>query len=594
MAVFEEEKQKKKISQLLRQEEEETVRLLSEKYKIPYLNLAVTPVNLDALKIVPEVEARAGELAVFQKMGKRLDIAVKNPEKPETLNVLKKLESQRYSYSLYLVSKTNLQKAWGFYKQVLVGGGAITGQIQISTARLEEFQNKVTKLSDVADLITNVGTKRTTDVLEIIIAGALKNDASDVHLEPQAEAVRLRYRLDGMLQDVTTLEHPIYKFLLSRVKLISELKLNVTAKGQDGRFTIKVPRPLAGIPAAEGGLGTGGAEMEVRTSTLPGPYGENIAMRILNPAAIALELEDLGMQPWIRETMEKELERPNGMILTTGPTGSGKTTTLYAFVKLVHKPGVKIITLEDPIEYHLTGIEQTQVEPERGYDFASGLRSILRQDPDVLLVGEIRDLETAETAMHASLTGHLVFSTLHTNNAAGTIPRLLDIGVKPAIIAPAINAAMAQRLLRRLCTKCRVQSPATQEEKRVIEEEIAGLPPNFIDADDKEKVGRGSPHRGGPPKIKKPDVKSLKLWRAKECQECNFIGYKGRISVYEIILIDDKIEELIFKDPSESAIKKAAFEQGQITLRQDGILKVIAGITDLAEVDRVVGAGIES
>ncbi|MDO8560913.1 MAG: GspE/PulE family protein [bacterium] len=556
MAIFEEEKQKKEISRLLREEEEDTVKILSEKYKIPYLNLAITPVNIDALKVVLENEAQNAELAAFQKTGKHLDIAVRNPTKPETQAMLKKLEEDRFTYSLYLVSKTSLKKAWEFYKQIAEAGGAITGQIEVSAASLRAFQGRVSTTKDIETILQEVAHKRITEILEVIIAGALKTDASDIHLEPQAEAVRIRYRLDGVLSDVSEITHPTYKFMLSRVKLISGLKLNITTKGQDGRFTIKAGET---------------EELEVRTSTLPGPYGENIVMRILNPKTIALEFENLGMQPWIREIMEKELKKPNGMILTTGPTGSGKTTTLYAFLKKVHEPGIKIITLEDPIEYHLKGVEQTQIEPKSGYDFASGLRSILRQDPDVILVGEIRDLETAETAMHAALTGHLVFSTLHTNNAAGTIPRLLDIGVKPAIIAPAINVAMAQRLVRRLCETCRKSYPASVEEKKQLAAELATLPP----------------------KIKKPDISKLTLYKTGGCQKCNFTGYKGRISVYEIILLDDKIEHIIFESPVESALKRGAFDQGQITMRQDGILKVIAGITSIDEVKRVVGAGAE-
>ncbi|MBI2639691.1 MAG: type II/IV secretion system protein [Candidatus Sungbacteria bacterium] len=551
MPIFEEEKQKKKIAGLWRQEEEETTKLLSEKYKVSYLNLAITPINTEALKIVPEEESRRAGLAVFQKIGKRLEIAVGGPDRSETVAALKKLANDGYAYTLHLVSKTSLEHAWGFFKQIAERGDAITGHIQISDARLEEFQKSLATLKDLQGLLHEIGTKRTTDTLELIIAGALKTDASDIHIEPQEEIARIRYRLDGVLHDAADIPTAVYKPLRSRIKLISELKLNITAKGQDGRFTIK----------------SAGTETEVRTSTLPGPYGENIVMRILSPKAIAMKFEDLGMQSWAREQMERELKKPNGMILATGPTGSGKTTTLYGFLKKIHSPDIKIVTIEDPIEYHLTGIEQTQVEPEHGYDFASGLRSIIRQDPDVILVGEIRDLETAETAMHASLTGHLVFSTLHTNSAAGTIPRLLDIGVKPTIIAPAVNIAMAQRLLRRLCTACSVKGPATAEERKTIAAEFALFPP----------------------KIKKPDIRELELSRATGCQACNLTGYKGRTGVYEIILIDDAMEALIFKDPSEATIKKAAFEQGQITMRQDGILKIVAGVTDLAELERVVG-----
>lgn len=289
-------------------------------------------------------------------------------------------------------------------------------------------------------------------------------------------------------------------------------------------------------------------------------------MRILNPKSIGLSLSELGMQPWVEQQIETELKKPNGMIITTGPTGSGKTTTLYAFIKKVHEPGIKIITLEDPIEYHLTGIEQTQIEPNKGYDFATGLRAILRQDPDVILVGEIRDQETAETATHASLTGHLVFSTLHTNNAAGTIPRLLDLGVRPSIIAPAINVAMAQRLVRRLCEQCKKMEPPTPEERAEIEKELADLPSG----------------------IQKPQIKDLKLPRPVGCGACHGVGYKGRVGAYELILIDDEMERLILKNPSEADIKEVAKKQGQITMRNDAILKVVAGLTDLAEVNRVI------
>ncbi len=554
MANFEEDNSQRKLSQLLRKEEEDTVKMLSAKYKLPYADLAIVPINVDALALVPEVEAKRAGLAVIQKTGKKLEIAVANPEKPETKTVLENLKSQHYGWDLFLVSKASLEKAWLFYASVAKRSQTISGKVEIAVERLQQFRSKVKTIDDIKSLLSGVETRRTTDILEIIIAGSFEVDASDIHLEPQSDNVRLRYRLDGVLNDVAFLPTNSYRLVLSRIKLISEIKLNVQSRGQDGRFTIEIEN----------------TEIEVRVSTLPGPYGENLVMRILNPKAIAVGFKELGMQPWTEEDMAKELARPNGMILTTGPTGSGKTTTLYAFIREVHKPGTKIITLEDPIEYHLKGIEQTQVETEKGYDFANGLRSILRQDPDVILVGEIRDLETAQTAMHAALTGHLVFSTLHTNNAAGTIPRLLDLGVDPSIMAPAINVAMAQRLVRKLCEKCKKETAATNEQYAEIEKEVKFLPP----------------------KIPKPELPNpLKIWQAAGCQECHNTGYKGRIGVFEIILVDDEIEKLIFAKPSEVDIKKAAMTQGQITMKQDGMLKVIAGITDLEEVERVVGVG---
>lgn len=554
MPAFEEEKQQQKLSQLRHKEEEDTVKLLSAKYGIPYADLVSIPINVDALALVREDDARQGELAVLQKLGKKLDVGVRNPDSLQTKAVLERLKNLGYVCDLFLVSKASLEKAFAYYERVTQRGRAIAGEVNVSVERLNEFRSRVKTTADIHALLENLGSKRTTDVLEIFIAGALETDASDIHLEPQSEHVRVRYRLDGVLNDVATIVSEQYKFILSRVKLISEMKLNIHSRGQDGRFTIKVE----------------GTEIEVRTSTLPGPYGENIVLRILNPKTISVGFTELGMQSWVRDVMAKELTKPNGMILTTGPTGSGKTTTLYAFIREVHKPGVKIITLEDPIEYHITGVEQTQVAPEAGYDFASGLRSILRQDPDVILVGEIRDLETAQTAMHSALTGHLVFSTLHTNNAAGTIPRLLDLGVDPAIMAPAINVAMAQRLVRKLCEKCKVEYIASSEELQSIQREIADFPTSVQ-----------SPKLDGPPK----------LWKAAGCGECNNTGYKGRMAVFEIVLVNDTIEQLVFQKPSEIDIKKAAKDQGQITMRQDGVLKVLAGITDLGEVERVVGAG---
>ena len=548
---FEEFKQNKKIGQLKRRGEEEMVRAISDVTGIPYLDMTSVPVFTDALKTIPEETARKANMAVVQKVGRKLQVILRNPEQPETTAELERLKNDRYEIRIFLVSSRSLKKAWDMYKEIPQDLSAITRQIDVSTARMESFRTEIQSLETLKQKIEGMAHATTSDLLELIIAGALATNASDIHLEPQSEAVRLRYRLDGILQDTAFIPHKTFDFLLSRIKLISEIKLNVKETAQDGRFTIMAPE----------------GEIEVRVSSLPGPDGENIVMRILNPTSIGLSLTDLGMQPWTQVAIEAELKKPNGMIITTGPTGSGKTTTLYAFIKKVHEPGIKIITLEDPIEYHLTGIEQTQVEPDRGYDFGSGLRAIMRQDPDVILVGEIRDQETAETAMHASLTGHLVFSTIHTNNAAGTIPRLIDMGVKPNIIAPAINVAMGQRLVRKLCADCIKMDSPKPEELAAIKKELDAMPPA----------------------IARPDISNLKIGHAAGCASCHGIGYKGRIGVYELVIIDDEMERLIAKLPSEADVKEAAFKQGQITMRQDAILKVIAGITDLAEVERVVG-----
>ncbi|MBI2640966.1 MAG: type II/IV secretion system protein [Candidatus Sungbacteria bacterium] len=553
MPQFKEDSVARKLELLRRKEEEENVKTLSQKYKLPYADLTAFPIEIDAIKVISEEKARDGELAVFQIAGKRLNIAVRNPDKNSTAAILKRLAEDRYEYELYLVSRSGLERAWSFYKRVPAEQGTMPGAIEVSPERMAAFQKEINTVAQIQKKIAGVLFAKTTEILEILLAGAISVGASDVHLEPLEDAVRIRFRIDGVLSDVSAIPPKPYALLLSRIKLVSELKLNVHNRSQDGRFTIK----------------TDGTDIEVRTSTLPGPYGENTVLRVLHPQAIQVPFGDLGMQPWVIKTLTAELKRPNGMILTTGPTGSGKTTTLYAFLRKIHTPAIKVITIEDPIEYHLAGIEQTQVDPEAGYDFANGLRSIVRQDPDVILVGEIRDLETAETAMHAALTGHLVFSTLHTNDAAGTIPRLLDLGVKPNILAPAINVAMAQRLVRKLCAECRVPAELGAAKKKEIASELTALPKGITaPAQDKWTIFKTNP-RG--------------------CASCSGLGYKKQIGVFEIILIDDGLETLILKDAPESEIKKAAERQGQITMRQDGLLKVLSGITDFAELERVLG-----
>jgi type II secretory ATPase GspE/PulE/Tfp pilus assembly ATPase PilB-like protein len=360
-------------------------------------------------------------------------------------------------------------------------------------------------------------------------------------------------RLDGILHDVLIFDFKIYQTLLSRIKLLSGLKLNVTDRPQDGRFTILLK----------------GATIEIRASTLPAEYGESIVLRLLNPKSL-IEMEKLGLRKDLIKIFEREIKKPNGMIIVTGPTGSGKTTTLYAILKRINMPEIKIITIEDPIEYHLEGISQTQVDPAKGYDFARGLKSIMRQDPDVILVGEIRDLETAEIACQAALTGHLVFSTLHTNDAAGAVARLVDLGVRPVSIAPAINMVVAQRLPRRVCQDCAKFVEPSKEELEKIKKSLAGvkkevLPPSFFE-------------------------KSFKIPKAVGCQNCNLTGYRGRVGIFETFLVDDEMERFILTNPSIVDMKRLAIKKGMVLMHQDGLMKVLEGITTIEEVERVAGA----
>ncbi|MCU0652858.1 MAG: GspE/PulE family protein [Candidatus Pacebacteria bacterium] len=393
-----------------------------------------------------------------------------------------------------------------------------------------------------------------TQVIEIILAGAIALDTSDVHLEGQETDAKLRVRLDGVLQDAMVLTRKSYDGLLSRIKLLSEMKLNISNKPQDGRFSI-----LAGTDS-----------VEIRASVLPTEYGDSVVMRILNPKSL-ISLDQAGLRKDLYDEFIKQIGRPNGMIIVTGPTGSGKTTTLYAFLKQIQNPEIKIITIEDPIEYHLQGISQTQVEPDKGYDFISGLRAIVRQDPDVILVGEIRDLETADIALQAALTGHLVFSTLHTNDAAGTIARLISLGAKPFNIGPALNMAVAQRLVRKVCPQCGVMEAPTPEELAEIK--------SLLDPAKELLAQKGIPL---------PEFGTeFKIPRAKGCAQCNNTGFHGRVGIYEAFIIDDEIQSYILGNPTIPGLKAMAQKKGMLTMYQDGLIKVAQGTTTLDEVGRV-------
>ena len=554
MVQFDEEKQDERVRTLHRKEEEELVASLSRRHGVPYLDLSTHPINIDALRIIKEIDARAAKTAIFDVVDKKIDVAVLSPENEKTVELIGDLKRRGYIPEVFMVSHQSLEKVWSRYKDLSYSLETKSGALDISNEEIIEMTKRVTSLADVKKLIEGVlamkRAYRISKILEIILAGAISLKASDVHLEPEEKDVRLRYRLDGILTDILHFDFETFKLLLSRIKLISELKLNVKEKAQDGRFSIK----LADV------------EIEVRTSLLPGPYDESVVMRVLNPDAIAVEFEALGIHPHLLMILKKEIRKPNGMILTTGPTGSGKTTTLYAFLKKIYTPDIKVVTIEDPIEYHLEGVVQTQAETEKGYGFAEGLRSALRQDPDVIMVGEIRDNETAVVAVNAALTGHLVLSTLHTNNAAGSFPRLLDLGVNPKVVSSALNVSIAQRLVRTLCETCKKKIPLEGKNKEAIDKVLARIPDSvYLDG-----------------------IQRAHIWATVGCPKCNGIGFRGRIGIYEAILIDDKIEKAVITNPSERDIREAAKGQKLLTLVEDGVIKVLAGVTTIEELDRVV------
>ncbi len=538
------------LEAIRRKEEEKRTQELAEKLQLPYVNLLSVPIQVEALALVQEKEAKAAEMAVFQKLGKNIGVATKNPQNPNLKKILNNLEKKRFKIKLFFVSPTSLNLAWKKYSQLVLPSKKITGEMEISPEKLSQFQKEISNFIELKEKFKEFIAKKTTEILEILLASSLKLDASDVHIEPEEEKIKIRLRIDGMLQEVSFIPPRVYHLLLSRIKLLSGLKLNIHQRAQDGRFSIVLEK----------------IEIEIRTSVLPSEYGETIVLRILNPKMLK-SVKELGLKEDLEKTIIREISRPNGIILNTGPTGSGKTTTLYACLFQIKKPEIKIITIEDPIEYHLEGISQTQVNPQKGYDFSNGLRSILRQDPDVILVGEIRDRETAEIAFHAALTGHLVFSSLHTNDAAGTVARLVDMGVNPEIIAPALNLAIAQRLVRKVCSHCAKSYSPSSEETKKIKKGLSLLPPS----------------------LKRPSLKNLKILKAQRCKKCNLTGYKGRIGIFEFFLVDKEMEKFILKAPSIPELKETAIKRGMITMQQDGILKVLEGTTTLEEVERVTG-----
>lgn len=544
----------KRIEFLRKREEEELAQMLSKKYGVEYVDLTLVAVNSDALRIIPEAEARATEAAAFGKVSKRLSVAVRAPESDKVKVLVKKLEEQGYEVVLFMCSQESLKRAYLRYADLSYATETKAGVFELSNEELEQLLDKVKGLEDITKLITEAielkKAYRITRILEVILAGGLSTGASDIHFEPEEAQVRLRYRLDGVLVDVLNFDHETYRLTLSRLKLLSGLKLNIEGQAQDGRFSIKIR----------------GDEIELRTSILPGNYQDTVVLRILNPKAIGVQLEELGLEEKLRARLEHEITKPNGMILTTGPTGSGKTTSLYAFLRKVNSPSSKIITIEDPIEYHLQGIVQTQVEKGK-YTFAEGLRSALRQDPDIIMVGEIRDGEVAEVAINAALTGHLVFSTLHTNNAAGSFPRMIDLGVDEKVISSAVSVALAQRLVRKLCQVCKKERPATPEEKAVIDKHLATISDKALIPQKTDMVWDAAPEG---------------------CEQCHHRGYKGRVGIFEAVFMDEAIETILRSKPSEREIAAAAKPQGIPTMQEDGILKILKGVTSLDELKRVV------
>ena len=521
-------------------EEQETQRH-AQQLSLSYVNLQNFPLDLNALALLTEEEAVASESIPFYKDQHDVRIGTKNPNNQLFKEKVVEL-GKTHKVTVYLISPSSFTKTLPFYKKVVVPTSKFSETVQV-----DETTDYVSQLAT----LNNEAAGSATDMMAIVFGAAIAQQSSDIHFEPEDHMVKVRFRVDGVLHDIAQLPKKSFQSILSRLKLLSKLKLNVTNEPQDGRLTIL----------------QNGKPLDIRVSILPSSYGEAVVMRLLGIGAVSLRVEDLGLIGKSREVVTKQLHKPNGMIITTGPTGSGKTTTLYAFLRELNEPGVKIITLEDPVEYKVEGIQQTPIDHRVDFNFAKGLRAVLRQDPDIVMVGEIRDPETAETALQAALTGHVVLSTLHTNDASGAVPRLVTMGVKPFTIAPAINAIIAQRLVRRICPSCIKPAEVAEHILEQIKHELSQIPASA--------------------EVKIP--KALQFFHGTGCGECNGIGYKGRLGVYEVIEVNDDMRELILQEPSGVAIKKLAIQNGTTSMLQDGLLKALQKLTDIEELFRVVG-----
>jgi type IV pilus assembly protein PilB len=542
-----EEKFSSKMKEMdIKSKEDETMRLAAQ-LGLPHINLVNFPVSSESLRIIPEETAKEKKMVCFFFTidEARLGCVDHSEEMDEIAFQIG--ERHHTNVKLYLISENSFEKVLKLYQNLPIVK-PINKDINITDDDLAKFEAQVIDFRGLAEQFINVPI---TDVLTLMIAAALKVNASDIHVEAEEKGIVVRYRIDGVLQDVAELPKEQWKKIISRIKLLAQLKINIDDKPQDGRVTLKLSA----------------SDLDVRVSTMPTIHGESVVMRILYGNYQGVDFEELGLRGDAYEKLKKEVSRPNGMIIATGPTGSGKTTTMYSILRQLNKPGVKIITLEDPVEIKLEGINQSQVDQNSGYTFAKGLRSLLRQDPDICMVGEIRDLETAEIAIQAALTGHLMLSTIHTNNAAGAIPRFLSMGVKPFLLAPSLNCVVGQRLVRRVCEACLEEEKLTPERDERIKKLLTALPAN-----EKDKI----------------DLENLHFYKGKGCDACSGLGYKGRIGVYEIFIMNKEIEEAILRQqPSEYLVTELAAKQGMITMAQDGLLKALDKLTTVDEVFRV-------
>jgi type IV pilus assembly protein PilB len=504
----------------------------------------------EIISLVPYEAAKKYGFIPFEKDGRVLRVAASDMDSVEVQNALQFMaEKNQLSVEMTPISEKDFQSALAVY-----ANPAYTIAQALETIGKEEKPAEEEKTKEKEDEFT-VQEAPVAKIVEVILRNAIEGSASDIHIEPLEDNIRVRYRLDGILHNSLVLPKKIGPAVVSRIKILSNLKIDEKRKPQDGRFRITESKK----------------QIDLRVSTLPVAMGEKVVMRVLDREKGLLDLDKLGVIGRNYDIIKKSIFEPYGMILITGPTGSGKSTTLYSVLKILNKEGVNIITLEDPVEYAIEGINQSQVKPEIGYSFASGMRSILRQDPDIIMVGEIRDTETAELAVHAALTGHVVLSTLHTNDSMGAIPRLIDMKVEPFLIASSLRAVVAQRLVRKICPDCREEVKISESIRVELERVLKQIP-------ESEKKAYDLPGE-------------IKIFRGKGCAKCSDSGMRGRAGIFEVFYVDEEVSDILGAHIDEEKMRQISQKQGMITMKQDGFLKVLKGMTTFEEVERVTEEG---
>jgi len=521
--------------------EELLYRTLANDLKLPFVDLKEKIIKKEVLLLIPEQIAATHQIIAFEKTKRNIKLAIIDPEDLQTFEFIKRKTG--LEPKLHLTTPTNIREV---LKQYHIG---LKAEFKEITKKELVGPEKLKELAQDLPVIKMVDT---------LLEYAILERASDIHIEPTEKDVIIRYRIDGILRKVMTIPKTTHAGIVSRIKILSNLKLDEHRLPQDGRFKIVTPE----------------YRIAFRVSIIPTFDGEKIALRLLDEKSQIISLEQLGLEPKPREIVKRNIKKPHGMLLATGPTGSGKTTTLYTILNLLNSPRVNISTIEDPIEYRIPGINQCQINPKIGFTFAVGLRAFLRQDPDIIMVGEIRDIETAEIAIHSALTGHLVLSTLHTNDASSGILRLLDMGIPAFLISSTLNLIIAQRLVRKICLNCIQSYNLSNEKIKELEKEFNIK--SILKTLEREKI------------IKKgTDLKSILFYYGKGCRQCNNEGYKGRIGLYEVLEVTKELKELILKRPPIEEIQDLACEQGMITIAEDGFIKAIKGITTIEEIIRV-------